>query len=241
MFLHFGRGKAWERVINLNQVDVDLPSLVDVADHAHGVEAVEEVEDHQNEDGDPDALASFVLVVSEEFHRGSIEVVHEDRDDCGETEAREETRVAGQVQRERSVVPVIETAELFDRGAECDFSERYQEENDGEVKEKVPFLRGADHEIHADDSDTVAEKKRQVHVAVIDEAASGEHPEVFDDEAEEGYECGHREKLRYIVELRLRCEFIFSLPDYFHLKHPLSVSISLLNAMYHFRFCGAME
>ena len=36
----------------LDQVDVDLPSLVDIADEAHGVEAVEEVDDHEDDDGE---------------------------------------------------------------------------------------------------------------------------------------------------------------------------------------------
>ena len=204
---------------SLEKIDADLPGLVDVADHAHGMEAVEEIEDHENEDGDPDALASFILVVAEEFHRGPVEVVHEDRDDRGEAEACEKACVACHVQRQVGVVPVIEAADLFDRGAESDLSERYQEKYDGEVKEKVSFLRGTNYEVHADDSDAVAEKKREVHVAVIDEAASGEHPEIFDNEAEKGNECSHRKELRYIVELRLQCEFIFSLPDHFHLKN----------------------
>jgi hypothetical protein len=126
------------------------------------MEAVEEIEDHENEDGDPDALASFILVVAEEFHRGPVEVVHEDRDDRGEAEACEKACVACHVQRQVGVVTIVETAELFDRDAERDFSERYQEKYDGEVEEKVSFLRGTDYEVHADDGDAVAEKKREV-------------------------------------------------------------------------------
>ncbi len=169
---------------SLDQVDADLPGFVEVAEHAHGVEAVEEIDDHEDEDGDPNALACLVFMGVEELHHGFEAEVHEDCDDRGEAEAGEKACVACQVQRQASVIPVIEAAELFDQEAESNFSKRNHEEYDGEVKEKVAFFRGADQEVHADDGEAVAEQKRQVHVAVVDEPASGEHPEIFDDESE---------------------------------------------------------
>ena len=57
--------------LQLDQVDADLPGLVEVAEHAHGVETVEEVDDHEDEDSDPKALACFCLMAVEELHQGS--------------------------------------------------------------------------------------------------------------------------------------------------------------------------
>ena len=50
--------------------------------------------------------------------------IHEDRDDRGKAKACEKAGVMCQVQRQTSVIPVIETAELFDQKTERYFSKR---------------------------------------------------------------------------------------------------------------------
>lgn len=170
--------------ISLEKIDANLPGLVDIADHSHRVKTIEEVDDHEDKDDGPDTLAPFCLMAVEEFHHGLVAEVHEECNDRGEAEACEKACVAGQVKRKTSVIPIVETAELFDQETESDLSKRNEEKYDGEVKEEVTFFRGADQKVHADDSDAVAEQKRQGHVAVIDKATSGEHPDIFDDKTE---------------------------------------------------------
>lgn len=189
--------------LTLNQVNVYLPGLVEITEHTHGVETVKEVDDHENEDNDPNALASFVLVLVKEIRCWFIAEVHEEGDDCGETQTGEKTCVACQVQRKTGAIPVIEAAELLDQVAEGNLTERNHEEYDGEIKEKVALFRCTDQEVHPDDGDAITEKKWKVHVTVIDKTAPGEHPEVFNNETEERYECGHCKNFRYIVKLRL--------------------------------------
>ena len=149
------------------------------------METVKEVDNHENEDYDPDTLASFVLVLVKEFHRGFVAEVHEHCNDRGETQTGEKTCVACQVQRKTGVIPVIEAAELLDQVAEGNLTERNHEEYDGEIKEKVALFRCTDQEVHPDDGDAITEKKWKVHVTVIDKTASGEHPEILNDETKQ--------------------------------------------------------
>lgn len=171
--------------LTLNQVNVDLPGLVEITEHTHGVETVKEVDNHENEDYDPDKLSSFVLVLVKEIHCWFIAEVHEEGDDCREPQTGEKTCVACQVQRKTGVIPVIEAAELLDQVAEGNLTERNHEEYDGEIKEKVALFRCTDQEVHPDDGDAITEKKWKVHVTVIDKTTSGEHPEIFNDETKQ--------------------------------------------------------